>query len=161
MNLKVKIYKSIKLPVVLYGCETWSLTLREEHRLSVFENRVLRKIFGPTGDEVMGEWRKLHNAELHTFYTSPDITRQIKSRRMRWAGHVARIGEGRNVYRVLVGNPEGKGQFGRPRRRWENGIRMGLGEIGWEVWIHLAQDRDRWRAVVIAVMNLWVLAQRS
>jgi hypothetical protein len=92
-NVKVKIYKTIILPVVLYGCETWSLTLREEHRLRVFENRVLRGIFGPKRDEVTGEWRKLHSEELHNSYSSPDIIRQVKSRRMRWAGHVARMGE--------------------------------------------------------------------
>jgi hypothetical protein len=107
-KLKVKIYKTTILPVVLYGCETWSLTLREEHRLRVFENKVLRRIFGPARDEVTGEWRKLHNGELHNLYSSPDIIRQIKSRRMRWAGHVACMGEGRNVYRVLVGKAEGK-----------------------------------------------------
>jgi len=94
------------LPVVLYGCETWSLTLREEHRLRVFENRVLRKLFGPKRDEVTGEWRKLHNEELNNLYSSPNILRVIKSRRMGWAGHVARMGEGRGVYRVLVGKPE-------------------------------------------------------
>jgi hypothetical protein len=92
----------------MYGCETWSLILREEHRLWVFENRVLRGIFGPMRDEVTGEWRKLHNGELHNLYSSPDIIRQIKSRIMKWAGHVARMGEGRNVYRVLVGKPGGK-----------------------------------------------------
>jgi hypothetical protein len=96
-NVKVKIYKTIILPVVLYGCETWSLTLREEHRLRVFENRVVRRIFGPKRDEVAGEWRKLHNEKLHNLYSSPDIIRQIKSRRMRWAGHVARMGEDRKV----------------------------------------------------------------
>jgi hypothetical protein len=95
-NVKVKIYTTIILPVVFYGCETWSLTLREEHRLKVFENRVLRGIFGPTRDEVTGEWRKLHSGELRNLYSSPDIIRQIKSWRMRWAG---RMGEGRNVYR--------------------------------------------------------------
>jgi hypothetical protein len=97
-------------------------------------------------------------------YSSPDIIRQTKSRRMRWAGHVARMGEERNVYRVLVGKPEGRRPLGRPRRRWEDGIRMELEEIGWRggvEWIHLAQDRDRWRAVVNAVMNLRVLAPRS
>jgi hypothetical protein len=135
-KLKVKIYKTIILPVVLYWCETWSLTLREEHRLRVFENRVLRGIFGPKRDEVTGDWRKLHNGELHNLYSSPDIIRQIKSRRMGWARHVARMGEGRNVYRVLVGKPEGKRPLGRPRRRWEDGIKMDLREIGWGgVWI--------------------------
>jgi hypothetical protein len=100
-KLKVKIYKTVILPVVLYGCETWSLTLREEHRLRVFEIRVLRGIFGPKRDEVTGEWRKLHSGELHNLYSSPHIIRQIKSRTMRWAGHVAGMGEGRNVYRIL------------------------------------------------------------
>jgi hypothetical protein len=93
----VKIHKTIILPVVLYGCETWSLALREEHRLRVFENRVLRRIFGPKRDEVTGEWRKLHNEDLHNLYSSPDIIRQVKSRRMRWTGHVARMGEERKV----------------------------------------------------------------
>jgi hypothetical protein len=111
-----------------------SLTSREEHRLSVFENRVLRGIFGPKGDEVTGEWRKLNSGELHNLYSSPDIIRQIKSRRMRWAGHVARMGVGRNMYGVLVGKPEGKRPLGRPRHRWEDGIKMDLGEIGWGVW---------------------------
>jgi hypothetical protein len=107
-SVKAKIYKTIILPVVLYGCETWSLTLREEHRLKMFENRLLRRIFGPKRDEVTGEWRKLHNEELHILYSSPNIIRQIKSRRMRWAGHVACMGAERNVYRVLMGKPEGK-----------------------------------------------------
>jgi hypothetical protein len=157
------IYKTIILPVVLYGCETWSLTSREEHRLRVFENRVLRRTFGPKRDEVTGEWRKFHNGELHNLYSSPDIIRQIKSRRMRWAGHVACMGEGRNVCRVLVGKPEEKRPFERPWHRWEDGIKMDLREIGLGgvEWIHLAQDRDRWRAVVNAVMNLRVLAPQS
>jgi hypothetical protein len=129
----------------------------------VFENRVLWRIFGPKRDEVTGEWRKLHNGELHNLYSSPDIIMQIKSRRMRWVGHVARMGEGRNVYRVLVGKPEGKRPLERPRRRWEDGIKMDLGEIGLGgvEWIHLAQDRDRWRAVLNAVMNLRFLSPRS
>jgi hypothetical protein len=130
-NLEVKIYKIIILPVVLYGCETWSFALMEEHRLRVFENRVLRRIFGPKSDEVMGEWRKLHSGELHNLYTSPDIIRRMKSRRMRWAGHVARMGERRHMYRILVGKPEGKIPLGRPWRRWEDGIKTDLKDIGW------------------------------
>jgi hypothetical protein len=125
-NVKVKTYKTIILPVVLYGCETWSLTLREEHRLRVFVNRVLRRIFGPKRDEVTGEWRKLHNEELHNLYSSPDIIRQVKSRRMRWAGHVACMGEERKVYRVLVGKPQGKRPLGRPRHRREDGVWIGF-----------------------------------
>ncbi|KAJ4433767.1 hypothetical protein ANN_16079 [Periplaneta americana] len=122
------LYLTVILPVVLYGCETWTLTLKEEHRLRVFENKVLRKIFGAKRDEVTGEWRKLHNTELHALYSSPDIIRNIKSRRLRWAGHVARTGESRNAYRVLVGRPEGKRPLGRPRRRWEDNIKMDLRE---------------------------------
>jgi hypothetical protein len=156
-------YETIILPVVLYGCETWSLTLREEHRLRVFEDRALRRIFGPKSDEVTGEWRKLHNEKLRNLYLSPDIIRQVKSRRMRWAGHVARMGEERKVYRVFVGKPEGKRPLVRPRRRWENGITIDLREIGLgDVdCIRLAQNRDRWRAVVNAVMNHRVLVPRS
>jgi hypothetical protein len=127
-NLTIKIYKTVILPVVLYGCETWSLTLREEHRLRVSENRVLR-IFGPKMEED-GSWRKLHNDELHSLYSSPNIVRVIKSRRMRWAGHVACMGEGRGVHRVLVGKSEGKRPLRRPRRRWEDDIKMDLREIG-------------------------------
>jgi hypothetical protein len=116
-NVKVKIYKTVNLPVVLYGCDTWSLTLREEHRPRVFENRVLRRIFGPKMDDVTEEESKLHSEEFHILYSSPNIIRQIKSRRMRWAGHVACMGEKRKMYRVLVGKPEGKRPLGRPRRR--------------------------------------------
>jgi hypothetical protein len=156
-NLKIKLYKTVILPVVLYGCETWSLTLGEEHRLRVFENRALRKIFGPKREED-GSWRKLHNDELHNLYSSLNIVRVIKSRSMRWAGHVARMGEGRGAYRVLVGRPEGKRPLRRPRRRWEDDIKMDLGEIGIDGanWIRLAQDRVQWRAFVNTVMNLRV-----
>jgi hypothetical protein len=111
-NLKIIKYKTVILPVVLYGCETWSLTFSEEHRLRVFENRMLRKIFGPKRVEVTGEWRKLHNEELRDLYSSPSIIRIIKCRRMRWAGHVARMGENRNEYRLLEGKPEGKRPLG-------------------------------------------------
>jgi hypothetical protein len=104
--------------VFLYGGGTWSLTLREEHRLRVFEKWVMRNIFGPKRGEVTGGWRKLRNVELHNLYSSPSIIRMIKSRRMRWAGHVAQMGEKRNAYRILVGKPEGKRPLGKPRRRW-------------------------------------------
>jgi hypothetical protein len=152
-NLKIKIYKTVILPVVLYGCETWSLTLGKEHRLRVFENIVLRKIFGPKREED-GSWRKLHNDELHSLYSSPHIVRVIKSRRMRWTGHVARMGEGRGVYRVLVGRPEGTRPLGGPGRRWEDNIKMDLREIGIDVakWIQLAQDRVQWRACMNTVI---------
>jgi hypothetical protein len=100
-NVKIRKYKTIIMSVVLYGCETWSLTLREEHRLRVFENMVLRRIFGPKRDEETGGWRKLRNEELRDLYSSPSIIRMIKSRRMRWAGHVARMGEKKNAYRLL------------------------------------------------------------
>jgi hypothetical protein len=117
----------------------------------VFENRVLRRIFGPKRDEVTGEWRKLHNKELHVLYSSPSIIRIIKSQRMRWVGYVARMGEERNDCRLLVGKPEGKRLLGRPRRRWVDNIKMDLAEVEWcDVdWIGLAKDRNRWRAVVI------------
>jgi hypothetical protein len=110
--VKVRIYKTIILPVVLYGCETWSLTVKQEHKLRVFENRVLRRIIGPKMDGVTGGWRKLHNEELHNLYTSPSIVRIITSRRMRWVGHVAQMGEKRNVYRLLVEKPEGRRPLG-------------------------------------------------
>jgi hypothetical protein len=141
-NLKIRIYKTIILPVVLYGCETWSLTLREEHRLGVFENRVLRRIFGPKRDKVTGEWRKLHNEELNDLYSSPSIIRIIKVRRMRWVGHGARMGEKSNAYRLLVGKPEGRRTLGRPRSRWLDNIKMDLVEVGWgDVdWIGLAEE---------------------
>jgi hypothetical protein len=160
-NVKVKLHKTTILPVVLYGCETWSLTLREEHRLRVFENGVLRRIFGPKRAEVTREWRKLHNEELHNLYSSPDIIRQIKSRRMRWAGHVARMGEKKKVYKVLGECPkeryhsEDRGVDGRRSewilRRLTRGVQ----------WIQFTQDRDRWRALANTAMNRRVLAPRS
>jgi len=119
------------LPVVLCGCETWSLTLREERRLRVFRNRVLRRIVGPKRDEVTGECSKLHNEKLNDLYCSPNIMRVMKSRRMRWAGHVARIGEGRGLYRFLVGKAEGRRPLGRSRHRWKDNIKMDLQEVRW------------------------------
>jgi hypothetical protein len=127
------------------GCKTWSLTLREEHRLRVFENKVLRRIIGPKMDEVTGGWRKLHNEELRDLYSLPSIIRIIKSRRMELAGHVAQMEEKRNEYRLVVGKAEGKRPLGRPRCRWVDNIKMDLLEIGRGSvdWIDLAQDRDK------------------
>jgi hypothetical protein len=125
--------------------------------MRVSENTMLRRIFGPKKDEVTGEWRKLHNEEIHDLYSSSNIVRVIQLK-MRWAGHVARMGEDRGVYRVLVGKPEGQRPLGRPRRRWEDTIGMDVQEVGCGGmdWIGLAQDRDMWRALVNAVMNLRV-----
>jgi len=148
---EIKIYRTIILPIVLYGCETWSLTLREERKLRVFENMVLRRIFGPRRYEVTGEWRRLHNEELNDLYCSPNIVRVIKSRRIRWAGHVARMGEERGVYMILVGKPEGRNHWGD------------LGIDGWILgWISRRWDVSIWtglgwpRTLVSAVMNLRV-----
>jgi len=135
----------------------WVLTLREEHRMSVFKNRVLRRLVGPRRDKVTGEWRKLHNEELNDLNSSPNIILVIKSRRMRWAGKVACMGETRSAYWVLAGKREGRPR-GRPRQRWEDNIKMDFQEVGCggRDWIELAQDRDRWRALVNVVMNLRV-----
>jgi hypothetical protein len=150
--VKIKIYRTIILPFVLYGCEIWLLTLREECGLRVSENRVLRRILGPKRDEVTGEWRKLGSEEHYALYL-PNLVRVIKSRRLRWAGDVARMGERRGAYKVLVGKPELRKPLGRNMilLKWifENWDWGGMD------WIALAQNRDRWRAVVDAVMNLW------
>jgi hypothetical protein len=132
-----------------------NLTLREEHRLRVFENRVLRRIFGPKRKED-GLRRNMHNDELHSLYPSPNIVKVFESRRMRWVGHAARMGEGKDIYRVLVRRPEGKRPLGRPRHKWEDNIKMDLREIGNDGsnWIWLAQDGVQWRACVSTVMNL-------
>jgi hypothetical protein len=122
------------------------VTLGEEHRLRVFDNRVLRRIFGPKRDGVTGEWRILHNEELNDLYSSPNIIRVIKSRRMGWLGHVARMGEKRGAYRVWAWKSDGKRQLGRPRRRWEDNIKMALRELEWAAdLIDQAEDGDRWR----------------
>jgi len=126
--------------------------------MRVFDNRVLRRIFGPKRDAAKGEWRKLHNEELNNLYSSPSIVRVIKSRRMRWAEYAARLGEIRAIYMVLVEKLEGKRPLGRPRRRWEDNINMDLQEVGCEgmEWIDLAQDRDWWQAFVNAIIHLQV-----
>jgi len=157
-NVKNKIHRTIILPLVLFGLVTWSVKLREERRFRVFENRVLRRIFCSKRGEVRGEWRKLHIEELNDLYSSPTIFRVITSRRMGLDGHVARMGERRGIYGVLVGKPEGKRPLGRRRRRWEDNIKMDLQEVGFGGMdlIELAQDTDRWRARVNAVMNFGV-----
>jgi hypothetical protein len=129
-NININIYIIIIFPAALYGYDTWSLTLREKLGLRVFENRVLRKIFGPKMDKVTGKWRKLHNEELHDLYSSPNIVWVMKSGRMRWAEHVAQMGKVRDVYRVLMEKPEGKRPLGRQRRRWEDNIKMEVQEVG-------------------------------
>jgi hypothetical protein len=161
-SVNIKIYRTIILLVVLYGCETWSPTLMEEGRLRVFENRVLKRIFRPMRDKVTvtGKWRRLHNEELYALYSSLNIIWVIKSRRLRWTGHVARKGARRSAYRALVEKPEGSRPLGRPRHRWKDNIKINLREAGWggggRDWINLAQDRDRWWAPVNTVMNLRV-----
>ena len=125
-NVNSKIHRTIILPVVLCVCETWSLALIKECRLRILENRALRRIFGPKRDEVRGGWRRLHNKELYALYSSPNVIRVNKSRRLTWAGHVARMGDSRRAYRVLAGKSEGRILLGRPRRRREDNIKMDL-----------------------------------
>ena len=141
----------------LYDCEARSFTLREECRLRVFENRIVRRIFRLKRDE-NGGCRRLHNKELNNLYLSSNVIRVIKSRRLGWAGHVAKMGEGRGASKILTGKPTEKRPLGRPRRRWEDNIRMDLEEIGINVgnWVDSAQDRNYWRALVNAAMNLRV-----
>jgi hypothetical protein len=135
----------------------FTIAIRVEHTVRVSKNRVLRRVSGPEREED-GSWRKLHNDELHNLYSSPNIVRVIKLRRMKWAGHVARMGKKSGAYRVLVWRSEGKRTLGRPRRRWENNIKMDVRETGIDGanWIRLAQDRVQWRTFVSTVMNLWV-----
>jgi len=135
-NKKIKNYRTIILPVVFYGCRTWWLTLREEHGLRMFENRVLRRIFGPKRDLLKRKWRKLYNEELNDINSS-NIAQGIKSSLIKWAGHVARMGKRRGAYRGLVGKPDGKGPLGRRRRRWEDNVKINLQEVGWRTWTEL------------------------
>ena len=155
-TLKIKIYRTIILPVALYGCETWSLTLKKERRPRVFENRVLRRLFGPKRDEVTGNGENYIVRSLGSLLpTQYCAGGKIENNEV--GGALARMGEGRGVHRVLVGKPEGKRPLGRPRRRWEDNIKIDLQEVGGgEDWMELAQDRDRWRALVNTVMNLRV-----
>jgi hypothetical protein len=152
------IYRTTILTMVLYECETWLLTLREKCRLRVFENRVLKKVFGPKRDEVTGECRKLHNEELNDLYTLPNIVWLVKSRRMRWTRHVARMGKDRGVHRMFMGKPEEKSPLGRQKGRWKDNIKIDLQEVGGSRgdWMELDQDRDRWRALVGTVRNFRV-----
>ena len=138
--------------VLLILCETWYLTLREEYRQRVFENSILRRIFGPKRDEMV------NNEELHSLCRSPNIVRVMESRRLRWVGHVARMEEGRSVLKVLTGTPRGKRPLGRPRRRWKDNIRVDLKEIGIHTrnWVDSGQDRDYWRALVNTTLNVRV-----
>ena len=140
-NRKIKTHRTVILPFVVYGFETWSLTLREEHRLSVFENRVLREIFGANRDEVTVEWRKLHNEELYDLYCSPNIIHVIKLMRMRWAGHVACMVDRRSVYRVLAGRPEGKRPLDKPGYKWKDNIKSIFKKWDVGVWTGLACPR--------------------
>ena len=151
--MKIKIYKTIILPVVLYGCETWSLTLREECRLRYLKTGSWGEYLGPRV-----EWKRFHNEELHSLYRSPNIVRVIKSRRFRWAGHVASMEESRSAFKILTGKPTGKRPLGRPSLRWEDNIRMDLDEIGINAGnrVDSAQDVDYWRVLVNAALNLRV-----
>jgi hypothetical protein len=160
-NVKVKIYKTIILPVV-YGCTSWFAALREEDRLKAFENRVLRRIFGPKRDEVTGEWRKLHSEELHILYSSQNTIRQIKSRRIRWPGHVARMGEEKRCTRFCWKSPKERDHSVDRGADGKTGSEWILGRLpGGVAWVQLAQGRDQWRSRVNAVMNLRAVAPRS
>ena len=158
-NIKIKIYRTVILPVVLYRCETWSFTMSEKHRLRVSEKRIVRKISGPKKYNVTGEWRRLYNKELYTLYSSPNNIWVIKSRRMRWVGLVTYM-EGRSgAYMVLVGRPGGKRPLVGPRHRWVDNIKMDLEEVEWRGmdWIVQTQHRDRWQSLVNAVMSFCVV----
>jgi hypothetical protein len=156
-NINIRIYKTIILSLGLYGCETWSMVLRRSIDW-VCLRRMLRRIFVPKRNEVTWGWRKLYNKGLHDLYSSLSIITMIKWRRMRWAIHVAWLGEKRSTYRLLVGKPEWRIPLGRRRRRWVDINKINHGNTGWEVisWTGLAQDKEKWRALVNAVMSLWI-----
>jgi hypothetical protein len=156
-SVKIKIYRTIILPVVLYGCETWSLTVRKGCRLRVFENRVLRRMFGPKKDEVTGEWRRLHNEELCALYFSPNTMQVIKLRRLRWAGHVARVGESTGACTVLTAKPYRRNHLKDPDLDGRIILQCTLKKWNEDIyWIDPDQGRDRWRALVNAAMNFRV-----
>jgi hypothetical protein len=154
VNIKIRISNAIILSVVLYGCETWTVILREEHRLTVFENRVLGRIFGPKRDEATGGWRKLHNEELYNLYSSSSIIRKENGMGRACSTNGAKG----NACRILVRKAEEKIPLGRRRRRWVDNVKMDIRDIGWDGmdWIDVAQDRDQWRALANTVMNLMV-----
>ena len=156
-KLKVNAYNTIISLVESYGCETWSLTLREEHRLRMLENKLLRKISGARRDKITWQWRTLHKAELHALH-STNIIRNLKSRRLRWTGQYSTYWAIQKCVSVLVGKPEGKRPFGRPRRRWEDNIKMDLWEVGCGSGDWIAPDEvwDQWWAYARSVMNLRV-----
>jgi hypothetical protein len=157
-NFKIRIYRTTILPVVLYGCETSSLTLREEHRLRVFANKVLRRMFRPKKDEMAVGCRKLHNDEFHNLQSSPSTIGMSMSRRIKWVGNVACMGLKKDADRILAQKPKGNRPLGRTRCRWEDIIKMDLREIGWGSidWVDLTKGRVHWMALVNTVMNFWV-----
>jgi hypothetical protein len=157
-NLKIKVYNYIIYLLFYMGMKLCLSHTEEKHGLRVFENRVLRRTFGDKREEVVGGWRRLHNKELHNLYASPYVIRVINSRRMRWAGHVTRMGEIRNSYKILIEKPEGKRPLWRPRRRWEHNIRMDHREMWLKGvdWIHLPQDGDKWQGAGNTILNLRV-----
>jgi hypothetical protein len=157
-NIKMNIYRTIILPFVLYGCKNCSLSVREERRIKVFENRVLKRIFGPKRGEVTGKWGQLYNKDLTDLYSSPNIIWVIKSRRIRWAGHVARMGERQGAYRILVGKREGKRPLGRPRHSWDDNIKF-ICEIYRTLDVFNSQYHARNRASEVCVRSQTMLVQ--
>jgi hypothetical protein len=145
-DTKTDIDKTVVFPLVFHGCESWPVTFSEDCGLMAFKNRVLSGMLGTKKEEVTGGWTELYNVEHHTLYFSPNIFRVIKSRRMRWVGHVAHMVYKRYEYRIFIGKPEGRRPLGRSGNWWEDNIKVDLEEIQWEDvdWIYLAKDRDQW-----------------